>query len=136
MPLIQWNEQISVGVAQFDNDHKYLITLLNSLYDGINAGRGPQSLAYILEELLEYTETHFAREEAELQRLGYPDFEAHKAQHDRLTGSVYDIQRQVQAGATTALSTQAVEFLNNWLVEHIQGADKNYMSFFASHGVR
>lgn len=136
MPLIQWNEQISVGNDQFDNDHKYLITLLNSLFDGINAGRGPQSLAYILEELLEYTETHFAREEAEMQRLGYPDYEDHKAQHDMLTGRVYDIQCQVAAGGTAALSKEAVEFLNNWLVGHIQGTDKGYMPFFAAHGLR
>lgn len=136
MPLIQWNEQISVGVEQFDNDHKYLITLLNSLFDGINAGRGPQSLAYILEELLEYTETHFAREEAEMQRLGYADYGSHKAQHDAMTSKVYDIQRQVAAGSNAALSKEAVEFLNNWLVSHIQGTDKNYMPFFKSHGVR
>jgi hemerythrin len=136
MPLVQWNEQISVGVTQFDNDHKYLITLMNSLYDGINAGSGGMAVAYILEELLEYTETHFAREEAEMQRLGYPAYDEHKAQHDKLTQSVYELQRQLAAGSANALSGQAIEFLNKWLVEHIQVVDRGYMSFFNAHGLR
>lgn len=49
------------------------------------AGTVKAKLFQLLEGLVEYTEVHFAYEERLMQQAGYPEFAAHKAQHDDLS---------------------------------------------------
>ncbi len=136
MSLMEWTERMSVGVAQFDDEHKRLVALINDLFDAVQAGRGRQALGSVLDELVDYTKTHFAHEEHQLKKLGYASFEEHKKEHDVLTKQVIDIQRKYHAGATAMLSMEVMSFLKNWLVNHIQGTDSRYTAFLNEKGVR
>ena len=71
MPLMQWNEKMSVGVSTFDNEHKKLIDLVNALHDGIQANRTPDVLGKVLDGLISYTATHFKHEEEFFAKSGY-----------------------------------------------------------------
>ena len=136
MSLMEWNESMSVGVAQFDDDHKKLIVLINELFDAVQAGRGRQALGGVLDELIEYTKTHFCHEEYQLRTLGFPGYEDHKKEHDALAARALDIQRKYHAGATSMLSMELMNFLKSWLVHHIQGIDSLYVAFVAERGLR
>ncbi len=35
MPLVKWNEKLSVGVSIIDDEHKNLVEMLNELYDAM-----------------------------------------------------------------------------------------------------
>lgn len=135
MSLMEWTERMSVGVAQFDNEHKKLVDLINQLFDAVQAGRGREALGKVLDDLIDYTKTHFANEEHFLKKFGYPDLESHKREHDALTKQVVDIQRKYHAGATAMLSMEVMSFLKNWLVKHIQATDKEYSAFLQAKGV-
>lgn len=130
MPLMQWNDRMSVGIEQFDADHKKLVDMLNSLFDGMQAGKAKDVLGPILDELVAYTKTHFAREEEAMSRLGYQDFAGHKREHDDLTKQVIDVQTKFHQEITASLSMEVMNFLKNWLVKHIQGTDRKYTAFF------
>ena len=136
MSLMEWTERMSVGVAQFDDEHKKLIVLINDLFDAVQAGRGRQALGSILDDLVSYTKTHFAHEEHHLKKTGFPGFDAHKREHDALTKQVIDIQRKYQTGATAMLSMEVMSFLKNWLVNHIQGTDTLYTAHLNEKGVK
>ena len=120
MPLMEWNEKLSVGITQFDNEHKVLVGMVNDLFDG----------------LINYTKTHFANEERFMTLHKYPNFEAHKAEHDALAKQVLDVQAKYKSGASAALSMEVMNFLKNWLVKHIMGTDKTYGPFLNSKGVK
>ncbi|MEI8396109.1 MAG: bacteriohemerythrin [Rhodospirillaceae bacterium] len=135
MPLMVWTQSLSVGVAQFDNEHKKLITLINDLFDAIQSGRGRQMLGSVLDELIEYTQTHFAHEEYQLKVLGFPGYEAHKREHEALGKKVLEIQRKYHGGATATLSMELMSFLKTWLVDHIQGVDALYVAFVKERGL-
>ena len=66
---------------------------------------------------------------------GYADYQAHKAEHDELTKQVLDFQRRFQA-RSAGLSMELMAFLKNWLINHIQGSDKQYAPFLHGKGVR
>lgn len=88
MPLMEWNEKLSVGVQQFDSEHKKLVGMVNDLFDAVQAGRGKDILGPILDGLIGYTKTHFANEERYMTQHGFPGLAAHKAEHDALAKQV------------------------------------------------
>lgn len=40
MPLIQWNESLSVGVVEIDRQHRKLVELINDLNNAMRQGKG------------------------------------------------------------------------------------------------
>ena len=136
MPLMEWSEKLSVGVKQFDDEHKRLVGMVNDLFDGVQAGRGKDMLGPILDGLISYTKTHFANEERYMQTHAFPAFAAHKAEHDALAKQVLDVQAKFKGGATSALSMEVMNFLKNWLIKHILGTDKSYGPFLNGKGIR
>jgi len=135
MPLMTWNEQMSVGVKVLDEDHKKLVAMINELHEGLKAGHGKDVLGKILDGLVSYTKFHFQREQQLFARTGYPEAEAHKKLHDDLTKQVLDVQAKFKSGAVTCLSLDVMEFLKNWLTNHIQGTDKKYGPHLNSKGI-
>jgi hemerythrin len=132
---MQWNDRMSVGIEQFDEDLKKLVAMLNNLFDGMQAGKAKDVLGPILDELVAYTKTHFAREETAMAKLGYQEFASHKREHDGLTQQVMDVQTKFHQDLTASLSMEVMNFLKNWLVKHIQGTDRKYTAFFQANGI-
>ncbi len=137
MPLMEWNPKLSVGVNQFDNEHKQLLAMLNQLFDASQAGSAKDVLGKILDGLVAYTQTHFANEERYMKMHNFADYAAHKAEHDALAKQVLAVQAKYhQPGPSAALGMEVLTFLKNWLTKHIQGSDKKYTPFMLEHGVR
>ena len=136
MPLMTWTEKMSVGVGVLDEDHKKLVGMLNQLFDAMKAGQGRDVLGGILEGLVRYTKVHFAREEKFFAQTNYPASAPHKQQHDALTRQVVDVQRKYAEGATAVLSLDVMQFLQDWLVNHILGTDQKYRPHLNAKGIR
>lgn len=135
MPMMTWTEKLSVGVKVFDEDHKKLVNLLNSLFDSMQAGKGRDVLAKILNELVAYTKYHFAREEEQMAKLGYPDLEGHRRAHGNLMARLSELMVKYNSGATAGVSGETLNFLTAWLQEHIRGTDQKYGPYFKSKGL-
>ncbi|MBZ0152073.1 MAG: bacteriohemerythrin [Planctomycetes bacterium] len=136
MPLMAWNDKFSVGVDVIDQDHKKLVSMVNELYDAIQAGKGKEKVGPVLDGLIDYTKMHFAREEKFFAQTAYPDTAAHKKEHETLTKQVLDVQSKYKGGATSTLSLEVMNFLKNWLINHIQGSDKKYIPHLNQKGIK
>ena len=130
-----WTEKLSVGVEVLDDDHKKLVGMVNELHDKMKAGHGKEALGKVLDELVNYTKFHFEREERLFAKTGYPAAFAHKQQHDDLTKQVLDVQTKYKGGAVATLSLDVMDFLRNWLVNHIQGSDQKYGPHLNAQGI-
>lgn len=135
MALFDWEEKYSVGIQRFDEQHKTLVGLLNRLYSAMSAGETQEVLGKLLDDLVSYTKTHFAAEEQLMQQHNYPEFKAHKQQHDQLTAEVSELTAQFRSGSR-ALGIKTGAFLKEWLYKHIQGTDKRYEEYFHDKGIR
>ncbi|MBI4978813.1 MAG: hemerythrin family protein [Spirochaetes bacterium] len=135
MSLIDWSETLSVSVRTFDEQHKRLIAIVNELADGMRARKGKETLAGVLKNLIEYTSVHFAAEEKLMSEHGYPDYAAHKHEHDDLVAKVLDFEKKYKAD-TILLSVELMNFLRDWLTGHIMKTDKAYAPFMNSKGVQ
>lgn len=132
--LIVWSRSYSVGVTQMDKEHQRLIDIINNLYAAMRSGRSKDSIGSILDELIDYTKTHFAHEEKLMREAGYAGFDEQKQAHEALISQVAEVQQKYRAG--TALGQEVMTFLKNWLVNHIQGADKKYGPVMNKKGIR
>lgn len=136
MPLVTWNDKLSVGVQSIDDQHKKLVSLLNQLHDGMMSGKGKDILGGVLKGLIDYTVVHFRYEEELFARTGYPDAEAHKKHHAELVRKVQEVQRKYDVDGPKALTIPVMNFLKDWLANHIQGADRAYGPHMVSKGIR
>jgi len=133
--LFHWDATYSVNIGIIDTQHKTLVGMVNDLHQAMAQGSGKDKLGGILSNLVKYTQAHFATEERMMQSHGYPEFLAHKSEHESLTSTVLDLQRRFLANEV-GLSVDAMEFLKDWLVKHILGSDKKYTPFLNAQGVR
>jgi hemerythrin len=134
MALIQWNDGYSVKNADMDKQHQRLFDLINKLHDAMGQGKGKETLPEVFNSLVKYTQSHFAAEEALLQKYNYPDLAIQKRQHAELVKQISDLQKQFQAGDFSS-SLKTSEFLKKWLIEHIQGTDQKYGGFLNQKGI-
>ena len=134
MSLLQWNETYSVQVTHIDQQHQTLFNTINELHEALRAGHGKDVVGKILQRLIDYTASHFAAEEAMLERNGYPELAAHRAAHHALVAQVLKFQKDFAAG-NTGMAVQLMQFLQKWLSEHIQNTDKKYGAFLNAKGI-
>lgn len=135
MPFVEWTEELSVGVATIDADHKKLVAMVNALHDGVHSGRDREVMAQILDGLISYCKVHFAREERYFALAHYEHAEAHTAEHAALTQRALEVQRRFKAGEADMLTPELMEMLRDWLLKHIQGSDRRYAPCFQAKGI-
>lgn len=124
MPLITWTqEHYGTTVAKHDEEHKKLFAMLNDLHDSVGQERA--TIGKQLDTLIAYVVEHFQSEEANMQSRHYPDFAAHKAEHDKLVATCADLQQQFHAG-TAEINADTTAFVKSWLDTHIPNVDLRY----------
>jgi hemerythrin len=133
-PVFAWKDEYSVKIRSIDEQHKKLVSLVNSLQHAMLTGQGATVLGKILDDLISYTKSHFATEERLLRTNLYPDYNAHKAEHEALTEKVMTLHRDFTSGKPV-MTVKVLVFLKNWLVEHIQGTDRKYSAHLLSRGI-
>lgn len=130
-----WDAKYSVGITRLDDQHRRLLQMLNNLQQAMLGGKSREVISRIVEELVQYTKTHFTSEEAYFQMYGYPEAEAHKREHQEFIQKVHHFQSELAKGKAS-LSIEVLQFLSDWTKTHILGSDKKYGPFLQSKGVR
>lgn len=132
--LMEWSDTLCVGIEEIDNQHKALVGLLNQLHTAIYEKHGSAACMEILDKLVEYTRVHFTVEESLMRILGYPEYEDHHEEHDKLITQVVELQQKLKSGKVN-VSFELLHFLRGWLSHHILETDKAYVPYFLSKGV-
>ncbi|MBT3193621.1 MAG: hemerythrin family protein [Verrucomicrobia bacterium] len=132
MKILEWNESLSVGVDEIDEQHRTWIARYNSVADAIAERHGAEMVSKILGFLVEYTEEHFATEEARMAEHHYPAEAAHRAKHDELRKTLDGLVQDFREDGPTEELAEAVDtFLGNWLITHIREIDTKLGAFLA-----
>ena len=131
---VKWKDEYSVGIESIDMQHRKLLSLINSLQTAVYFSTGEEFEHQALDELVDYTKTHFSYEEGLMEQNDYPDFEPHKAQHQQMIAKVEEVLAGYEQDKDTAMRN-AANFLKDWLINHINGTDKQYSAFLIGKGV-
>ena len=123
MPLVEWDDSLSIGIDAVDNDHKILIELVNQVMVAMDGGDPDLAVGIAFDTLVEYTKYHFLREERVQEAVGYPGLSAHRAIHENLKATVMDMHGRYLADPSAADLDEICRFLCAWLIEHITKED-------------
>jgi hemerythrin len=130
MPILEWDKSFELGVAQFDEHHRQLVSLLNETYDNFTSGANYETLGAVLDKLIDYATYHFAAEEYWMDLNKYDGLQQQREEHNKFSRRVAEIQKDFHKGKAH-LSIEVLTFLRNWLTDHILKIDAEYGRFAA-----
>ncbi|OJF76944.1 MAG: hemerythrin [Treponema sp. CETP13] len=134
MALIVWSDAFSVNVCKIDEQHHKLVDFINELHEAMLQGKSKEILSEIIKGLADYTVIHFNTEEALLEKYNYPELALQKEEHALFVKKVKEFQEGFK-NEKFGLSIDIMNFLSDWLQNHINGSDKKYSSFLNEHDV-
>lgn len=123
MTYMQWSSDLDLGIEVIDNQHRRIVEYINDLHHAID-NHSREEVGEVLEQLVEYTMSHFAFEEDLQERAGYPFFHAHKKVHELFNRKIADFQQRFELGED--VSRQLLTMLRTWLINHIKRDDADY----------
>jgi hemerythrin-like metal-binding protein len=132
--MFEWKPQYSVNIASIDGQHQNLFRMAEELHLAMCSGQGKPVLAKILDRLVQYTKVHFTHEERLMNLHRYPELAAHVAEHCALTKQVLAFQADFESGKAL-ITVQVLQFLKNWLRNHIAESDHKYAPFLKQKAV-
>lgn len=124
----EFTDDCLIGHEELDQDHEKMFELLNKgiyvLQDEFIMDKYDY-IKEIFEELLDYSNTHFAREEGYMMKIRDAELIMQRVQHNhfrnelwKLVGkSIDEIEEQID------VLHETLNFLTEWLYQHIIGSD-------------
>jgi len=136
MPVM-WRNQMSVGNDRIDQDHRYLLCLINTIDFALGGGEHEDILVAALDQLDFYTKDHFAREEKLMLKISYPKYPDQRTAHELLISQLSEIRHKIlviQGNPDMRdIIPDITELLRNWLLDHVLKDDMLMKPFFQKY---
>lgn len=123
MSYLEWTNELDVGVAAMNEEHKQLIALMNEFHRLAQQPDSKVQATQALRKLGAFTGQHFAHEEKVMASMEFPGLENHARLHKKLLANLGE---HVETFAKTGRSEELLLFLKVWLKSHIMGLDTKY----------
>jgi hemerythrin len=129
---VSWNDAYSVGFELIDNQHKELVLMTNTLFEGCKQGSTAADAAFMraIRGAVEYAQTHFYTEEKYMKQVNYPELDSHAQEHKSFVATVIEAVKEFEEGKSEPIAL--ARFLKKWLLNHIAVSDKKYSPYLAN----
>ena len=130
---LKWTEQLSVGNAIIDSDHKRLIEMANGAMYMIKKGVS-HALAEAFEQLEQHMRAHFANEQMVAQAIHFP-FHQNNLEHEIVLLTFLHLKDLIQGKKGVfeeGAAEHFCELLGDWLINHITREDMRMKPFLQS----
>ena len=124
MALLTWQDDLNTGIEVIDDQHRRIVSMINQLHQAQARGVA-LVVADVIDELVDYTLSHFAFEEELMEEAGYPFCAAHRRVHEVFTKRVSEYRLRFQAGEDVVDELKSM--LSRWLFNHIRNDDKGFI---------
>ena len=131
LPLIIWTAAYDVGIEMIDKQHRQLAGHVNDFASSLRRGDDPVVISNKLSAMFSYTQYHFESEERLMAAYGFADAAAHLDIHAHLL----DDLRSFSVGCDTRSLSLTTRFLQEWLLRHIDSADRTLATALKACGV-
>lgn len=135
---LEWRPQLAIGHDKIDSDHQRLIALINRVQSLFTSQASMGELTLALNELHDYTQTHFAREEAIMKSIGYPELTQHAQAHEALVHRLDELTEKILLAHARSATADALpkekrdallRLLREWLINHVIRIDRTIKDY-------
>ena len=130
MEWIPWNDILRIGHAAIDAEHMAMVRLFNQLTEAVTSKKGKRACGNILDNIIEYTISHFKLESELMDGYKFPKSAQHNVEHAQLIRQARNYRAKFQAGALGS-HIELIHFPEDWLTRHILTSDKELGEFLA-----
>jgi len=124
---IVWNDNLITGISVIDEQHQLLFSTINKL------GKLTKNKVGFLEVLIElhtYVSVHFSTEEEYMVYARYPEYDGHKAAHDKFVSDYKAILKKAKdVNDITELGPDLVALVEAWIQKHYTDEDVKMAKF-------
>ncbi len=133
--MIKWGDKYSVGISMIDEEHKKLIGILNKAIFAKEHNDNPEEIKEVLSEMVEYSHKHFSTEETYMIKFNFPEYQSHRNEHLDFTDKTITSYNKFVRG-DYQIANELPEYLKQWLANHIQVTDRQYIDCFKRNGLK
>lgn len=123
----EFNDTYSTGIPLVDKEHRELFRIIGDVYRVMTdelAFDKYDEIVQLLEELRDYTKFHFQDEEMYMESIHYDGLEAQKRAHEAFVSRLEEMDLEHVDENQQETLEDLMEFLTEWLVNHILHTDK------------
>jgi len=124
MPFV-WNARLNTNIKVIDEQHRRIVDYINEL-EKANLTGDRQMISEAIAGVTDYTQSHFAFEESLLEEAEYRYLKPHKKVHELFIRRIDSYAERHVKGEN--VGEELYNLLSNWLVNHIQHDDADYVS--------
>lgn len=122
---IAWTNDLNTEIDVIDRQHRRIVDYINNL-EIAHAQQDLELIGKVLDDLVDYTLSHFAFEESLQEEAGYKFCKPHKKVHDLFVRRVNEYVERFKLGDD--VTAEIHKMLSNWLINHIKRDDADYVS--------
>lgn len=124
-----------MNISEIDAQHRHFASILDKVYDAILHSSPREVQGGLLDDLINYAVIHFGTEEKYFDQFNYEGAVEHKAEHRKLEEQVLKFQTEFKSGEKD-ISVELIDFLEDWLINHLMVMDKKYVDCFHKNGLK
>ena len=121
---MKWVPEYNTGIDVIDDQHKWILDYINEI-DDFSHHTNRERIKQILDNIIDYTQSHFTFEESLQEEAGYKYRVPHKRVHDLFIKKIESYRDRFEMGQ--AIEGELHEVLSKWLIYHIQHDDADYV---------
>ena len=127
---ITWSNESVTGINWIDSQHKNLILKIEKVLKAVKANKKTDEVNDLLDFMLDYSNFHFRTEEKYMLAHNFPDYKAHKNEHDILAANFKTLKNAVARYKNSEkLNKYIVSQVEEWYSTHIKDFDIRLASF-------
>ncbi len=144
MPIL-WRPQLTTGSERLDQDHKYLFCIFNCIELALSSPDQIRHIPLFFEQLIDYTDEHFSREEQVQLQIGYHGYMEHKMEHQRLLERLKNLNDDIKKIAATdeginhpdvlaaGFDKDILNLARSWIIGHVAKMDTGMLPYLKQH---
>lgn len=128
--MYQFTSDCLIGIREIDEEHQGLFRLINEIQELLEKPSDSENIdkdlvaKNLIVKLREYALTHFAHEEAYMEKIHDPELERQKKEHLQFAEKINSYQvDSITQEEGKQITAQLLEYLVRWLYRHILSSD-------------
>jgi len=127
---LDWNDDMSVGIPEVDQEHRQFIQLVNDLNRSIASRMDLAEIQRRIQLIIEHADLHFSHEETLLRQRNYPDADDHANKHAQAIEALHKTMAQCTKDSLEPQWIAAGLEVKNILVTHLMTEDMKFRDYF------